>query len=414
MPARPIGSRLARTASRQASTNAYVLVLPAGAKARAERLFVAAEQARTLGVDAGPLTGKRLSSILANDKKTGLLQRLREADTPETTKTIAPSLALLWEILVPKAEREAILAGKYKRLVILPDPAMAPLPFETLVVEPGERPRFLLDAGPPILYAPSATILLNLAGRPAQAVPKDTKPVLSVADCRYEQAAPPESDSLLVQLTPRSRFTRGERRLSPLAHSGLESAWVAQVFRAAKTPVGQLLGADATEANVRYNVPGRRVLHFACHGLVDQAWGNLFGALALTPGPGARDAADDGFLTLAEIYEFNLKGCELALLSACETNLGPEQQGEGTWSLARGFLVAGARRVVASNWLVDDEAAADFVSYFSSIIAKAEQEGRAPDYAQALHDTKRWLRGHKNEKWRNPFYWGTFVLIGPN
>ena len=155
------------------------------------------------------------------------------------------------------------------------------------------------------------------------------------------------------------------------------------------------------------------MLHFACHGLTDQAYGNFFGCLALTPGKqGAANPADDGFLTLPEIYELNLKGCELAILSACETNYGPQQKGEGVWALSRGFLVAGARRVVASNWLVDDEAAASLISYFCGGIAKDEAKGETADHAKALHDAKRWVR--QQEKWASPYYWGTFVLVGPN
>ena len=74
---------------------------------------------------------------------------------------------------------------------------------------------------------------------------------------------------------------------------------------------------------MRGGYAGRRMVHLACHGLADQAYGNFFGALALTPGADPNNPADDGFLTLAEIYDLNLKDCELAILSACETNYGP-------------------------------------------------------------------------------------------
>jgi CHAT domain-containing protein len=82
------------------------------------------------------------------------------------------------------------------------------------------------------------------------------------------------------------------------------------------------------------------------------------------------------------------------------------------WALSRGFLVAGSRRVVASNWLVDDEAAANLVSVFCTFVARAEKEGEPVDYAEALHKAKRWVRNQ--EKWSSPYYWGTFVLVGPN
>ena len=46
-----------------------------------------------------------------------------------------------------------------------------------------------------------------------------------------------------------------------------------------------MTGSKATEAAFRLNAPGRSILHVACHGLVDQTYGNFFGALALTRGP---------------------------------------------------------------------------------------------------------------------------------
>jgi CHAT domain-containing protein len=67
---------------------------------------------------------------------------------------------------------------------------------------------------------------------------------------------------------------------------------------------------------------------------------------------------------------------------------------------------------VASNWLVDDEEAASLIGRFCGSLAQAEKEGRPPDYAEALREAKRWVR--RQEKWQSPYYWGTFVLVGPN
>jgi len=125
------------------------------------------------------------------------------------------------------------------------------------------------------------------------------------------------------------------------------------------------------------------ILHLACHGYVDRANGNLFGALALTPGPdAAMNPDDDGLLTLAEVSRLDLRGTGLAILSACQTNIGPQQFGEGTSGLSRAFLIAGAKRVVAGNWLVDDEAAAGQVSYFGSLTARAMQRNEPPDFGR--------------------------------
>jgi CHAT domain-containing protein len=391
----------------------HCFVARAGGTAEFVSLSLNNEHAVAVGLEPGPLTAKRLGQLLSvDDEELPLL-----LSNPETADRATERLALLWTMIVPETARQALTQGDVKELVVIPDGALALLPLETLVVEPGELPKYLLDVGPPILYAPSATVLLNLTGR-AAATPgakSAAQPVLTVANPIYgtPKPTPAAVGSSLDALAARSRYGAVGGDLAPLPYTGTESAWVSDVYKKRGIASAGLLAGLATEANVRFNVPGRRVLHFACHGLADQAYGNFFGALALTPGKQASTSpADDGFLTLPEINELDLKSCELAILSACETNYGPQQQGEGVWALSRGFLVAGARRVVASNWLVDDEAAASLISYFCAGVAKDQVKGESPDHAKALHDAKRWVRGQ--EKWASPYYWGTFVLVGPN
>jgi CHAT domain-containing protein len=389
-----------------------VVVPPANGRVRIEELSVASGQATKLGIDAGPLTAKRLERILIGSNGNGVVARL--ADPSARAEDLTPRLFALWQVLMPEPERKAIQAGGVKRVVVLPDGPLALLPFEALVVEEGKDPQYLLDAGPPIVYGPSATVLHNLAERARFQQPTDREPVLSVADPDYGEvnAQDPRTTSALATLTPRSRYGGAGGKLSRLPYSGTEMKWVAQAFQDAGIKAVSLDQATATERGVRYWSSGRRVLHLACHGLADAKHGNFFGSLALTPGPKvATDPSDDGFLTLPEIYELNLTGCELAILSACQTNYGPQQKGEGTWALSRGFLVAGARRVVASNWLVDDEAAASLVSRFCGGLAQAEKAGKTVDYAGSLQEAKRWVR--KQEKWRSPYYWASLVLVGP-
>jgi len=390
----------------------FSLAISPNAEPRFQSLAVDEDQARALGIEAGPLTADELEKTLGNEEGTGVLQLLSESRDAVKAKQAARKLASLWEVLIPEAERIAILDGQYKRIVAVLDGSLAQLPFEALVTGEDENLEYLLDAGPPILYVPSGTVLLNLSERAAEDVPTATQPVLTIGDCDYGAPTPPENEDILAQLAPGSRYASLGGTLKPLKYAKREIRYVAKVFGDKEIPVAWLPGEMATERIVRHNLPGRRIVHFATHGLVDQSYGNLFGSLALTPGPKADKPSDDGFLTLAEIYELNLKGCELAILSACDTNAGPEQRGEGVWALSRGFLVAGARRVVASNWLVDDEAAASLISYFCGGIAQAGAKGEQPDYAKCLHEAKRWVR--KQDKWKSPYYWAPFVLVGPN
>jgi len=396
------------------SEGGYLLVIPGDGPARFERVAVSEPQAHVLGVEPGLLTAELAQDVLSPTERRGVLKRLRvpEPDNARGDESVS-ALAALWEVLIPEPERAAILAGKYKRIIVLPDGPLAQLPFETLVTSGQGDPQYLLDIGPPIQYAPSATILLNLAEREAAGSRlADRAPVLTVGDCQYNLASDVDEESIVADLAPRNRYASLGGQLKPLRFTEKEMRYVAKVFGKREIPVAWLRREMATERIVRHNVSGRRIVHFATHGLVDQSFGNLFGSLALTPGQKSENPADDGYLTLAEIYELNLKGCELAILSACDTNAGPEQRGEGVWALSRGFLVAGARRVVATNWLVNDEAAASLISYFCGGIAQAEAKGEQPDYAKCLHDAKRWIR--KQEKWKSPYYWAPFVLVGPN
>jgi hypothetical protein len=95
----------------------------------------------------------------------------------------------------------------------------------------------------------------------------------------------------------------------------------------------------------------------------------------------------------------------------CSTSVRRSPTRRRLWALSRGFLVAGARRVVASNWVVDDQAGATLISYFASYLAKAGASGSGRDYATSLHNAKLLVR--KEAKWRSPFYWSSLVLVGP-
>jgi CHAT domain-containing protein/Tfp pilus assembly protein PilF len=390
---------------------ACVLILRAGTPPRLQRLTVTDDQARVLGIQPGPLTSRKLGVVMANKKQTGVAQLLRKATNPAQIGEVSAKLAALWNVLIPQSEQTALKEGKLKRLVVIPDGPLGGLPFETLIVQAGENPQYLLDIGPPIEYAPSATILMNLQER-RQTGKSGATSVLTVGDARYPPAAPAGQGGSLADLAASSRYAGVGGRLGELPFTKEEVAWVAKVFIKSGVKVTELLRDQATEANVCRGSSGQKILHLACHGLVDQAYGNLFGALALTPGPNAANQSDDGFLTLAEIYRLHLDDTQLAILSACDTNLGPQQDGEGVYALSRGFLVAGARRVVASNWLVDDEAAASLIGRFCGEVAADEEKDAAVDYAEALWRAKRWVRHH--EGWESPYYWGTFVLIGPN
>jgi len=112
----------------------------------------------------------------------------------------------------------------------------------------------------------------------------------------------------------------------------------------------------------------------------------------------------DGYLRPRDVYGLDLDA-ELVVLSGCRTALGREVRGEGLLGLTRGFLYAGAARVVASLWWVDDRATAELMARFYRGLWA---ERRRP--ADALRRARLALAAER--RFRDPFYWGPFVLQG--
>ncbi|MBO0798395.1 MAG: CHAT domain-containing protein, partial [Blastocatellia bacterium] len=145
-----------------------------------------------------------------------------------------------------------------------------------------------------------------------------------------------------------------------------------------------------------------RIVHFATHGLLNNEHPDLSGlVLSLVD---ERGQPEDGFLQLREVYNLRLPA-ELVVLSACQTGLGKDIRGEGLVGLTRGFMYAGAARVVASLWKVDDASTAELMKMF---YREMLQEGMRPAAALRAAQIEMW----KRPEWDLPYYWGAFVLQG--
>jgi CHAT domain-containing protein len=308
---------------------------------------------------------------------------------------------LLGDVLLPAAARRRIREHGAECLVVVPDGPLQKLPLEALLLEAGSRPRYAVDELPPIVYAPSAAILSLLADRPRPAAGPPS--LLTVSNPAYPQGPGP---SQAASTGSHVLGLRGQLRLLPF--TATESRRIRTFFDPSR--VTALEGVGATERAVTGAVAGKRVIHLAVHGFADERLGNLFGGLALTPLSPGTDAPDDGFLSLHEIYLLPLQECELAVLSACVTQVGPQRPLEAGVTLANGFLAAGARRVVASHWGVDDQSTAVLMTAFFEELGAAARRGERAPYARALQKARLKLRN--TPQWSAPYFWAPFVLTG--
>ncbi len=247
---------------------------------------------------------------------------------------------LLW---APLAEA---LADAH-RVLVVPAEGLAGLPFAALhdgLTSLAQRHL--------LAQAPSVQLALRGLQRPAVAVQQ----VLAVGEC------------------------------SRLPHAGAEADRVAALFAQGRA----LTGGQATLAALRQHAGAADLLHLACHAQFRHD-NPMFSALHLLDGP----------LT-AEQAEALVLRPGVVVLSACETGLSGQTGGHEQVGLVRAFLVAGAARVLASLWPVDDTVTAVFMQHFY----RALQRGLSP--AQALGDAQTAVMCQHP----HPAFWAGFVLFG--
>lgn len=369
-------------------------------------LVLSEEQASVLQAPVGALSRDKIAHfvrVLLSGLSSG--KNTRGLGTTVTSSKGVLHGSVLTEALLPDSVINEIVEHGYENVVIVPDGALHQVPFEALQVDDGQKQNYLLDVLPPVSYAPSLTILKTLSERPTIASYAEPE-VLVVGNPIYDQAS--ESKTSLAAVT-REVFSDVSHELHPLPFTEEESVRVSSTFK--KQDVQLLLAEGATEEAARRHIKGKRVLHFATHGLVDQTHDNLFGAIAFTvPEESDPVSYNDGFLSLHEIHALNLRGTELAVLSACQTNVGPDQPLEAGSTMARAFLASGVRRVVCSHWSVNDQSTAELMTQFFEEIEK-EPDLQCVNYAAALKKAKVALR--KQSQWSGARHWAPFVLIGP-
>jgi len=347
--------------------------------------------------------------------------------SPADSQFIAQAEALSRMLLGPVAPQLGA-----KRLVIVGPGVLSYLPFAALP-EPADENRPAgsyqpLIAKHEIVTLPSASVLSvirrEMAGRR-----RATKSVAVLADPVFEA-----SDSRLA--LAKNKNSSGEAQSNPATpstviatRSALTRAVNAMNFSNARTGFTRLAfsrqeaesvfaltsggtGLKATDFNasralvMNEALSQYRILHLATHGLLNSQYPELSGIVfSLVDQEGK---PQDGFLRLHEVYNLRLNA-DLIVLSACETGLGKEIKGEGLIGLTRGFMHAGAPRVVASLWNVDDLATAELMKlFYQGMLKNGPKSGLAP--AAALRAAQFELS--KQKRWASPYFWAGFVLQG--
>lgn len=360
---------------------------------------------------------------LSEEKETPQRENRRVAQADAQFAAAASKLSRM--VLAPVARQLA-----KKRLVIVAQGALQYVPFGALPLPGMERRRergaegqrinrsVPLIADHEIVNLPSASTLAvlrrDVKGRQpaAKALAVFADPVFDLEDERIAKitvkaGAPVEKSKKAPSSSEQTRRLKhineqfGSGRIPRLPFTRQEAEQILQLVPEAERKSALDFAANRASVTAE-DLRQYRMIHFATHGLINSQQPELSSiVLSLVDEKGQ---AQEGFLRLHEIYGLNLPA-EVVTLSACETGLGKEIKGEGLVGLTRGFMYAGAPRVVVSLWAVNDRATSELMARFYQKMLK---ENLRP--AAALRAAQ--VEMSKDRRWNNPYYWAAFALQG--
>lgn len=337
------------------------------------------------------------------ESETQRRERIRRADSH-----LARAAAELGEMVLGPVAAE--LGGK--RLAVVADGMLQYIPFAMLPVvnaRGGAGYRPLIVKHEVVTLASASALAVQRrerAGRKmaTRNIAVIADPVFDVSDPRVNsdvREQPPATDPHATRIVEHLSEGESKLRIPRLPYTRQEAERILSVM-----PAGANLKAVDFNAQRAAALGGElseyRYIHFATHGYIDSEKPGLSAiVLSLVD---ERGQARDGFLRAQEIYNLQLPA-ELVVLSACQTGLGREIKGEGLVGLTRGFMYAGAPRVIVSLWSVSDRGTADLMG---RLYAGMIKNGQRPAAALRSAQLEMW----RQKGWSSPYYWAAFVQQG--
>jgi CHAT domain-containing protein/tetratricopeptide (TPR) repeat protein len=343
--------------------------------------LVAEDTISIVSVSSGSVRLKRIASSQVSAAAAELLRQLslsvEEGAKSSNYESYAWTANLLYKLLIgdvlPFEERQG------RRLVISADGILGLIPFEALLSR-------MPDLGE-VDYSSMAYLFLE----------HPVSYCLS-AGSWMEQTGQEKEGSRILAMGYGTESGAGE--LASLA--GTVEEVVAIKAEAGEEENVYLLDAEARESSFKEFAPDFDVLHLAVHGKAEPT-ALMRSRLVFRSD---RDSIDNGELTVSEIYDLDLRGTDMAVLSACESGIGEAYEGEGLMSIARAFAVAGCPSLVMSLWKVNDEAAAKLMAaFYREFLAGMDIDG-------SLGAAKRAYLEQAGQYNAHPSTWAAFVAVG--
>lgn len=280
-----------------------------------------------------------------------------------------------------------------QELLIIPDGPLHTVNFEVLLAVPkkhGQRAEMLVQRYG-MAYLLSATTAIQFAG------------MTHDRDQGLLAIAPGFTDELkqdyLAQLADSTLLDRDFLQYIRQPFAVKTANWLGQRWSAKV-----MVGMAANETTFREQAQRYGILHLGTHAEMN-ATSPMYSRLVLSKDGVAVDGEADGYLHAYEIYELDLRA-QLAVLTACETGAGKDQDGEGVRSLGHSFAYAGCPSLVMSLWKIDEKVSSEIIGRFYEYLAEGMPKHMALRQAKLDH------LANASEELSAPYYWAGMVLVG--
>jgi len=295
-----------------------------------------------------PLSRKELKNKIKHYREEIAVNMTAEKIKSDGWKVESQSL---YNLLIEDMEK--LLKGK-SRLVIVPHRYLHYLPFSTLLNADGQ---YLIEKYE-IVYLPSLNVLSYC--REKNTLKKDYLVAFEYGNLNRHPYSPlPDSIkevNAIKKLYPHNEIYREQGMVKNVLTSGLNHG---------------------------------DIIHFATHGILD-SHSPVFSKLVMA----------DEDLEVHEIFDLKFSAY-LVTLSSCQTGLGELSEGDELTGFSRAFIYGGTPTVCVSLWNVSDKATADLMEKFYFYLKENSK-------SEAL----RLAEMDMIKKYRHPFLWAPFVLIG--
>ena len=183
--------------------------------------------------------------------------------------------------------------------------------------------------------------------------------------------------------------------LVPLPGARKEAQEIADLLGVAAT-----VGRQATKKEVLRRIQEVSLIHIAAHGDAER------GEIALSPNHFASRVPrkEDFILTMEDVVKVGVRA-KLVVLSCCHSGRGEILKSEGVVGIARAFLASGARSVLVSLWVLNDNSTKEFMIRFYRHLVRDKLTA-----SQAFQQSMKWMR--ESTDYSSVADWAPFVLIG--